>query len=93
MDYPQKIKVSGLPFMLQGWNNIFTKTDSDEPVYRLNEYTLYGLIPIAPAIIYKLKDRWILRREDDFLGHWIPAEGTRLTGRWSGGVKVVEYFD
>ena len=36
--YPEKIRMSGLPFMLQGWNTEFVRTSEESdgcPVYYL----------------------------------------------------------
>ena len=44
-NFPEQIKMSGLPFMWQGWNTKFELTDEiceNCPVYRLYPYTLYG---------------------------------------------------
>lgn len=44
-NFPEQIKMSGLPFMWQGWNTKFELSDEiceNCPVYRLYPYTLYG---------------------------------------------------
>lgn len=69
MSYPNHIRVSGLPFMLQGWNNIYVKTDrlsEGAPVYELAPYTLYGCIPIIGTRIFKTDGKWRLQRMCDF---------------------------
>ena len=46
-DFPKFIYVSELPFMLQGWNGIYKKSDemrNSSPVYKLKSYTLYFFI-------------------------------------------------
>lgn len=68
MAFPEKIKMSGLPFMLQGWNNVFHKTNetSEEcPIYELKMYVLYGTIDIIGMYIYKQNGIWRARRACD----------------------------
>jgi hypothetical protein len=58
MSYPDKLKVSGLPFFLHGWNNTYYKTKATSegcPVYRLDPYVLYWLIPIVGVRLLKYK--------------------------------------
>lgn len=67
-DFSPQIKVSGLPFMLQGWNTTFNRTDKlseNAPVYKLDRYNLYWMISIIGAIIYKLNGKWVFRRNCD----------------------------
>lgn len=57
---PDRIRMSGLRFMLQGWNNEFTKTDETSdgfPVYRMPSYTLYGVIDIIGVRIKRVQGR------------------------------------
>lgn len=66
--FPEKIKLSGLPFVLQGWNNVFRKTSEiieDAPVYTLDMYVLYGTIEIIGLTIYKNGGMWCARRNTD----------------------------
>jgi hypothetical protein len=54
-ELPDKIRVSGLPFMLQGWNNVYTKRkrmDGDELVYELHGYMLYWFIHIIGVSVH-----------------------------------------
>lgn len=77
-NWPKKIVVSGLPFMLQGWNNTYVRNDllgvvidvstkysDDVPIYTLESYWLYGIIPIASVQILRVNGEWILRRLDN----------------------------
>jgi hypothetical protein len=69
-EYPDEIRFRGLPFLLQGWNTIFKKspqTVEGAPVYRLEDYVLYGAIHIAPAIIYKRSGIWRMERNDPWI--------------------------
>lgn len=55
------IKMNGLPFMLQGWNTYFHISDEmseDAPVYKMEGYNLYWLIPILPVKIMKSGGYW-----------------------------------
>ena len=68
MSFPERIKVSGLPFMFQGWNNIYYKTSEIAdgcPVYSLPSYTLYGFIEIIGVTIYRNNGIWVLQRVCD----------------------------
>ena len=68
MSFPSKIQVSGLPFVLQGWNSTYYKTGevSDScPVYRLDSYTLYYMISIIGARIMRINGIWVLQRAGD----------------------------
>ena len=78
--YPEKIKVSGLPFMLQGWNTTFVKCIDDGQVsYRLYGYTLYCFIPIIGVHITETNGKWHFTRECDF---WPFMENCDLMGDW-----------
>lgn len=91
--YPEKIIVSGLPFYLQGWNNIFNKTKiiiDDKPVYRMNTYVLYGFIPIASVIIQfnKSENTWEFSRDDFGITRTFFKNAT-LFGKWYDDGKVI----
>lgn len=93
--WPNAVRVSGLPFMLQGWNNIYVRIDepgNEYPTYVLQRYSLYDCIDIAKATIgfSKLSGHWVLfgngfnvalskNKSDDITG---------LIGDWSDNVKV-----
>ena len=67
--YPERVRMSGLPFMLQGWNCVFHKssreTSDGRPVYRLRSYTLYWLYPIIGVRMLREKGSWHLKRDCD----------------------------
>src|SRR5271157_238002 len=68
-DWPLQLKMSRLPFMLQGWNCTFYKTGGTSegcPIYRLDPYTLYWTIPIIGVRILKVNGRWIINRDCDY---------------------------
>lgn len=82
-EYPTHIKVSGLPFMLQGWNCVFYKSEdvcNGKPVYRLDPYTLYWFIDIIGVSIKYSGGKWqFIRYCDD----WPMATNPSLLGTWS----------
>lgn len=95
MSFPTQIRVSGLPFMLQGWNNTYRSTSmtTDEcPIYRLDSYRLYGLIPIIGVTIFRKNGVWMLQRDGDFCPTDIMKYGAGPQpdpfGYWSGGAYV-----
>lgn len=63
------VRVSGFPFMLQGWNNVFVRVDlaTGSPIYWLSSYTLYGFIDIIGCSISKSKEtkKWEFWRNCD----------------------------
>jgi phosphoglycolate phosphatase-like HAD superfamily hydrolase len=66
-NFPDQIRVRGLPFLLQGWNTVYYKTARMAdgcPIYRLDEYVLYGLIGIIGVSIYRSDGIWHLVRAD-----------------------------
>lgn len=72
VNWPGAIRVRGLPFILQGWNNIYTREDvegQDYPIYVLKSYTLYGCINIFSAYISwnSSEGCWYLRRGDELI--------------------------
>ncbi len=97
MKFPNKVKMSGLPFMFQGWNNIFTKTDElseDCPIYVLSEYTLYSLIEIIGVNLLKKDGKWRLQRSCDssYFFTKISDEDSPI-GTWEYGGRVTEALD
>jgi len=83
--WPQSIKVSGFPFMLQGWNNTYYQLDefkNGKPVYRLYPYTLYYLVDIIGVDIYfDLERGWCIKRHTD--DHPLFRTDSRnLLGTW-----------
>lgn len=96
MSFPNRIRVKGLPFMLQGWNSTYYKTtDTSDgcPVYRLDEYALYWTIQIAAVIIYRENGVWRLRRVDcewtgDIKKYGQTPQGDPF-GYWSSNMQVL----
>jgi len=93
--WPQQIRMSGLPFMLQGWNNVYYKTSdiSDGcPVYRLDSYNLYWLISIIGVRIMRIDGVWVIWRNGDYGPIDIKKYGQSPQpdpfGSWSNGAKV-----
>ena len=93
--WPQQIRMRGLPFMLQGWNNVYYKTGelSDGcPVYRLDSYNLYYLVAIISVRIMRLNGVWVIHRDGDFGPLDIKKYGAGPQGdpfgEWSNGGKV-----
>lgn len=94
--YPDKIKMTGLPFMLQGWNCVFHRVaggrvgEDNTPVYRLEEYTLYFLIPIIGVEIRKEGGKWKFFRDCDYGSPSFQKLGDHSTpiGTWTNG-KVI----
>lgn len=46
---PQRVRVSGLPFLMHGWNNEFTLEHDGR--YVMPKYMLYGVLPIVGAYL------------------------------------------
>ncbi|CAH6420445.1 Hypothetical protein HVR_LOCUS1194 [uncultured virus] len=93
--FPEKIRMSGLPFMLQGWNNVYHKTDeiSDGcPVYNLDSYTLYWFFPIIGVKLFRLNETWRLQRDCDFypteIRKYSNEDQKTPMGNWSYGAQV-----
>lgn len=67
-EFPEKIRMRGFPFLSQGWNSIYKKTDqvSDGcPVYRLEPYNLYHMIAIIGVTIFRKDGIWVLQVDGD----------------------------
>lgn len=77
-DFPHAIRVHGMQWDLQGWNNIYTRTkelSDGAPTYVLPSYVLYGFITIAEAEILRIE------RGDPHRGvHAHRPRGTRVGG-------------
>jgi hypothetical protein len=96
INYPEYICITGLPFMLQGWNSSLHRSYEvieDCPVYKMPSYYLHGIIPIIGISIQKHEGAWTLWRQCDSY----PTEYVKLgenqylpTGSWSAGMKVSE---
>ena len=90
--WPEKIRMRGMPIMWQGWNCVFTYSGQLKegcPVYRLDEYILYGSIVIIGATIKKHAGVWIMQRDCDPAGRAITSKSGRdqaqPIGKWSVG--------
>ena len=94
-NFPALVKVSGLPFMLQGWNTYYYRSvdESDGvPTYILEDYTLYRFIGICGTVIYREGGIWKLRRNDSTDAVTIKyGDGPQTDpfGYWSMGMHVV----
>ncbi len=92
-EWPEHIQMSGLPFMLQGWNNIYYKSEEMRngfPVYCLDSYTLYYTIPIIGVKVFYNCDKWVLQRNGDLWTTDIECleKPNQLFGKWSYGALV-----
>ena len=93
--YPNKIKISGLPSTLQGWNTTFYKTQEVSegcPVYKLDPYILYFFVPIIGVTIYRLNGQWTMKRESDSFPMNIikisNQDQSSPIGEWTFGAEV-----
>jgi hypothetical protein len=92
--YPDKIKMSGLPIYLCGWNCELYKTKEESegvPVYTMDDYCLYGLINIIGIYIKKYNGVWVLQRECDSYPSGIKKIGNDQIspfGTWTYGAKL-----
>jgi hypothetical protein len=92
----EKIYLSGLPFTLQGWNNVYTKNETNNNTYHLAPYTLYYLFPILGTTISKINGRWELTRDCDYRYsndatmdiYKLGKDQDTPFGDWTYGVKV-----
>ena len=69
-EYSEQIRLKGLPFMLQGWNTVYYKTNDERdgcPVYRLNPYVLYLFFSIIGIRIFRQNGQWVMQRDCDFV--------------------------
>jgi hypothetical protein len=99
--YPDKIKISKLPFMLQGWNTTFYKTKKISegfPIYHLKPYKLYYVIPIIGATIKVKNGQWCFYRDcdwdfmfsnDTLFGHWNISDTYELHGAHDMNVQAI----
>jgi hypothetical protein len=96
-NFPETVRVSGMPFMLQGWNGVYEWTgtmSNDAPVYRLPWHVLFRLIDIIGVQLQKDENGvWKLWRDCDpgplhelkKNGH---DQGISPCGDWTMGVRV-----
>lgn len=95
-EWPKRVKVTGLPLMWSGWNNVYVRTKniiSGSPSYRLESYNLYGVIPILAVELKRRGNSWTLHRDcdwitDDFIKSVKLIDPKYPYGRWSDGMKV-----
>jgi hypothetical protein len=63
-EYPNNIKISGLPILWHGWNSVLHKSDQkgedDTPIYRLDPYILYHIFPIIGITVLRQNGKWIM---------------------------------
>jgi hypothetical protein len=92
--FPRKICVKGLPFMWQGWNTTYYRSDEVEdgcPVYLLDDYTLYFFIRIAGCRLYRQNGIWTFNRRDgpfpNLHKYGAGPQGDPF-GEWEGGMRV-----
>lgn len=79
---PEYVLVQGLPFMLQGWNNVFYRSQERAdgvPIYKLQSYWLYGWIDIASARLLRIGGVWVLRKNGY---HWNVDAMENLDKDW-----------
>jgi hypothetical protein len=95
VEFPDQVRVSGLPFTLQGWNNVYTKTAREVdgcPTYKLESYMLYWLFPIIGMEIVRRHGQWVMVRECDpsFWSSLIKLGNDQSSPRgvWSYGATV-----
>ena len=81
---PTTVYVSGMPFMLQGWNGEFNRYSNKSEFLRPG-YTLYGMIPIVGTFIYFRNGRWCFQRACDSSALFFNDS---LEGDWAGGFTV-----
>lgn len=82
------IVVSGLPFMLQGWNNKYL--GQIDGSYYLPPYKLYGIISIRSVRIREINGIWTILDNHGSTLHFnkIGIDQSTPVGRWNKGIKV-----
>ncbi len=75
---PNEVYVSGMPFMLQGWNGRYQRIAKE---FVLCPYVLYGTIPIIGTKIRFQNGRWCFIRDCDLTPLYY---NNILEGDWSG---------
>ena len=99
VQWPGAIKVTGLPFLLQGWNNIFvakySEKNSDIPEYVLQPYTLYSVIDIFGVTISwnEEKEKWQFTRHGDCSPLFYSGKATPSTGFGAREALTAEWSD
>lgn len=95
--FPRSIRMSGLPWNVQGWNGVYTQTSdrSDgHPTYRRAAFKWFGVLNIRGATILCCDGVWGLQPDD-----WIDIDGcewwftrklerpaTSPIGEWRDGI-------
>ena len=62
-DFPNQIKLTGLPIIYCGWNNHFMKTNEvveGYPVYHMDSYIYLNVFPVQGATIKRRNNEWIM---------------------------------
>lgn len=75
VNWPEEVRVSGLPLFVQGWNRIYRRYHKggidDTPIYTFDSYVLYwwffGGFNIVPAQLFFSDGQWHLSRFDGVL--------------------------
>ncbi len=97
--WPLRVRMSGLPVVLCGWNTVYhrvdTRSSDDVPVYRLQPYTLWGVFPIIGVRLMRIRGQWGLHRDCDLLStdplvcKQRHGDATPI-GLWSDGARVTD---
>lgn len=61
---PSEIYVSGMPFMMQGWNGKYKRL-TKRAEFVMQPYILYDTIPIIGTKIFFQNGQWCLQRDGD----------------------------
>jgi hypothetical protein len=99
--YPDKIRVKGLPFIFTGWNNIFVRTNeliNGYPIYYLKSSTILKIYSTKIIFVKNFNGRWYIFRDEEYICLENNADivsilscSDELFGKWSNGV-VLEKF-
>ena len=91
-NFTDKVRVTGLPLLLKGWNGIYYKTDEISegfPVYRLDPYMLYYIFPILGVKLAVYNGKWTLER-DEYSLMFTKRNNKKFFGEWGYyGMKIV----
>lgn len=101
IDWPDEIQMSGLPWMLSGYNTKLVKSNrtfEECPEYVLAPYNMYYIIPIIGLRIAKSNGQWIARHYDPDVarygeGYYVLAKRQHQSqdtpfGEWTDGGRV-----
>jgi hypothetical protein len=98
VEWPLRIKISGLPFWFGWWNRVFSITGERSdglPVYHMPGYKHFWYGDIVGASIMRFKGQWIVKRdceearESHFL-HKSAGDQKSPIGFWSHDAIVTE---